>query len=116
MLTVLYPDLYRDILSYPIGVMAALDPDGGSPYLIVKATKEFILAAKVSEFFKVYVCPAILDGKETQALVFAFFDDEDEPLTIRTPLVDGAESRRLSDVLLSPSVKVHFFDVNRPGI
>ncbi len=110
MLTVLYPDLYRDILSYPIGVMAALDPDGGSPYLIVKATKEFILAAKVSEFFKVYVCPAILDGKETQALVFAFFDDEDEPLTIRTPLVDGAESRRLSDVLLSPSVKVHFFD------
>lgn len=110
MLTVLHPELYRDILSYPIGVMAAPDPDGGSPYLIVKATKEFILAAKVSELFKIYVCPAALDGKKTQALVFAFFDDEDEPLTIRTPLVDDVESRRLFDALLNPSVKVHFFD------
>lgn len=110
MLTILHPELYRDILSYPIGVMAAPDPDGGIPYLIVKATKEFILAAKVSELFKIYVCPAALDGKKTQALVFAFFDDEDEPLTIRTPLVDDIESRRLFDALLNPSLKVHFFD------
>lgn len=110
MLTILYPELHREILSYPIGVMAALDPDGGGPYLIVKATKEFILAAKVSGSFRVYVCPAILHGKETQALVFAFFDDEDEPLTIRRPLTDTAESRCLVDVLLSPSVRVNFFD------
>lgn len=110
MLTVLHPELYQDILDYPIGVMAAPDPDGGSPYLIVKATKEFILAAKVSEFFKVYVCPVLLDSKETRALVFAFFDDEDEPLTIRTALVDDVESHRLLDALLSPFVKAHFFD------
>lgn len=110
MLTVLHPELYQDVLGYPIGVMAAPDPDGGSPYLIVKATKEFILAAKVSEFFKVYVCPVLLDGKETRALVFAFFDDEDEPLTIRTALVDDVESHRLLDALLSPCVKTHFFD------
>ncbi|AKC77744.1 hypothetical protein XB05_02515 [Xanthomonas arboricola] len=110
MLTILHPELYQQILSYPIGIMAALDPDGGNPYLIVKATKEFLLAAKISGFIKVYVCPADLGGTDTLALVFAFYDDEDEPLIIRTPLVDDVESRHLLATLTSPSVNVHFFD------
>lgn len=110
MLTVLHPQIYRQVLSFPIGMMAAPDPDGGNPFLIVKATKEVLLAAKVSGYFKVYVCPADLGGRETLALVFAFFDDEDEPLNIRTPLVDDDESRHLLATLASPSVNVHFFD------
>lgn len=110
MLTILHPHLYRAVRSYPIGVMAAPDPDGGVPLLIVKATKEFILAAKVNEAFKVYVCPAELNSSQTQALVFAFFDDEDEPLTIRTPLVADSESRSLITTLLSEKVRIHFFD------
>jgi len=110
MLTALHPEIYRTILSYPIGVMAVADPEGGSPYLVVKATKEFILAAKVTGFVKTYVCPASMGGQDTQALIFAFFDDEDEPLIIRTPLVDDEESRALKDALLCTRVKVHFFD------
>lgn len=110
MLTVLHPQIYHQVLSFPIGMMAAPDPDGGNPYLIVKATKEVLLAAKLSGFFKVYVCPADLGGRETLALVFAFFDDEDEPLNIRTPLVDDVESRHLLATLTSPSINVHFFD------
>lgn len=110
MLTVLHPEIYHQVLSFPIGMMAAPDPDGGNPFLIVKATKEVLLAAKLSGFFKVYVCPADLGGRETLALVFAFFDDEDEPFIIRTPLVDDAESRQLLAALTSPSVNVHFFD------
>jgi hypothetical protein len=110
MLTVLHPELYRKILSFPIGIMAAPDPDGGNPFLIVKAMKEFLLAAKISGFFKVYVCPADLGGRETLALVFAFFDDEDKPLNIHTPLVDDVESRNLLAALASSSVNVHFFD------
>jgi len=110
MLTVLHPELYHQILSYPVGIMAAPDPDGGNPFLIVKAQKEFLLAAKISGFIKVYVCPADLDGKETLALAFAFFDDEDEPLIIRTALLDDVESRHLLATLTSPSINVHFFD------
>lgn len=110
MLTVLHPEIYHQVLRYPIGIMAAPDPDGGNPFLIVKAHKEFLLAAKISGFFKVYVCPADLGGRETLALVFAFFDDEDEPINIRTPLVDDVESRQLLAALKSPSVNVHFFD------
>ncbi|HHA2799843.1 hypothetical protein NIPOLPBK_00958 [Stenotrophomonas maltophilia] len=110
MLTVLHPEIYHQVLSFPIGMMAAPDPDGGSPFLIVKATKEVLLAAKLSGFFKVYVCPADLGGRETLALVFAFFDDEDEPFIISTPLVDDVESRQLLAALTSPSVNVHFFD------
>lgn len=110
MLTALYPVIYRAILSYPIGVMAVADPEGGSPYLVVKAMKEFILAAKVAGYIKVYVCPASMGDQDTQALIFAFFDDEDEPLIIRTPLVDDNESRALKDALLSTRLKVHFFD------
>ncbi|WP_329771220.1 hypothetical protein [Stenotrophomonas maltophilia] len=90
--------------------MAAPDPDGGDPYLIVKATKEFLLAAKIIGSIKVYVCPADLGGRATLALVFAFFDDEDEPLIIRTPLVDDDESRHLLTTLTRPSVNAHFFD------
>ncbi|MFA1261855.1 hypothetical protein ACDI97_10625 [Xanthomonas axonopodis pv. fascicularis] len=110
MLTILHPQLYQQILSYPIGIMAAPDPEGGNPFLIVKATKEFLLAAKISGFIKVYVCPAELGGRDTLALVFAFYDDEDEPLIIRTPLVDDVESRHLLATLTSPLVNVHFFD------
>lgn len=110
MLTVLHPQLYHQVLSFPIGMMAAPDPDGGNPFLIVKATKEVLLAAKLSGFFKVYVCPADLGGRETLALVFAFFDDEDEPLNIRTPLVDDVESRHLLATLTSSLINVHFFD------
>lgn len=110
MLTLLHTQLYHQILSYPIGIMAAPDPDGGNPFLIVKATKEFLLAAKISGFIKVYVCPTDLGGRDTLALVFAFFDDEDEPLIIRTPLVDEIESRHLLTALTSPCVNVHFFD------
>lgn len=110
MLTLINPQLYRQILDYPIGIMAAPDPDGGDPYLIVKATKEFLLAAKIIGSIKVYVCPADLGGRATLALVFAFFDDEDEPLIIRTPLVDDDESRHLLATLTRPSVNAHFFD------
>ncbi|WP_215824691.1 hypothetical protein [Xanthomonas citri] len=110
MLTILHPQLYQQILSYPIGIMAAPDPERGNHFLIVKATKEFLLAAKISGFIKVYVCPAELGGRDTLALVFAFYDDEDEPLIIRTPLVDDVESRHLLATLTSPLVNVHFFD------
>jgi hypothetical protein len=110
MLTILHPELYQAVLNYPIGVMAAFDPDGGSPLLIVKATKEYLLAAKTSESFKVYVCPAELNAQRTEALVFAFFDDESEPLTIRTPLVDDSESRCLISTLLSEKASIHLFD------
>jgi len=110
MLTVLHPEIYHQVLSFPIGMMAAPDPDGGNPFLIVKAQKEFLLAAKISGFIKVYVCPADPDGKETLALAFAFFDDEDEPLIIRTALLDDVESRHLLATLTSPSINVHFFD------
>jgi len=91
-------------------MMAAPDPEGGNPFLIVKATKEVLLAAKLSGFFKVYVCPADLGGRETLALVFAFFDDEDEPFNIRTPLLDDVDSRHMLAALRSPCVNVHFFD------
>lgn len=110
MLTILHPHLYQAILGFPIGVMAAPDPDGGSPFLVVKATKEYLLAAKVSGSFKIYVCPAVLNEQSTQALVFAFFDDDGEPLTIRTPLVDDSESRNLISALVNDKVSVHFFD------
>ena len=47
---------------------------------------------------------------DTRGLVTAFFDDEDEPLTIRTPLFDEEFTRDVFRVLSSDSFDIHFFD------
>ena len=49
---------------------------------------------------------------DTCGLLTAFFDDHDEPLTIRTPLFDEEFTRDVFRVLSSDSFDIHFFDEN----
>ncbi len=69
-----------------------------------------LLAAKVNRGFKVYVVPVTLASQETIGLVSAFFDDEDEPLVIFTPLFEEDRARDLIDVLKHSTLDIHFFD------
>lgn len=80
--------------------------------LAIKAPKEFLLAAKMNGGFKIYVLPVHVDGRDAIGLTSAFFDDEDEPLTIRTPLFDEPLSYDLREVLISEKAYVHLFDDN----
>jgi len=58
--------------------------------------------------FKIYVVPVSISDNQTVGLISAFFDDEDEPLIIRTPLFED-EDDRLRQLLLCKRVDVHLF-------
>ncbi|WP_258198525.1 hypothetical protein [Pseudomonas entomophila] len=77
--------------------------------LIIKASKETILTAKVNGEFKFYLAPVQIGGKSCLAVITAFFDDPDNPLTILSPLI---VSERLPQDLerLPDAFNVCFFD------
>ncbi len=69
-----------------------------------------LLAAKVNGGFKIYVVPLMLSGKETIGLMSAFFDVEDEPLVIYTPLFADDDTSKVVNMLTQPTLEIHFFD------
>jgi hypothetical protein len=64
----------------------------------------------LSPIIKVYVIPITLSGQETIGLVSAFFDVEDEPLVIFTPLFAEEETHKLTNMLQLSTLDIHFFD------
>ncbi len=110
MLTLLHPSLMPLIQKIPCGILPLLLEDEEYPILIVKVPKEYILAAKIKANFKIYLVPVLIDNQQTFGLVTAFFDDEDEPLTIKTPLFSDDFSAKLFESLRSRWINVYFFD------
>ena len=78
--------------------------------LMVKAAREMALTAKLREGFRFYLVPVRAGTVTTYGLITAFFDDSDEPLTIRTPLFNEEITRDFLLLLSSDSFHVHFFD------
>jgi hypothetical protein len=110
MLTILHPQVIPYIQGLPIGPWPLSFKNEADPKLLIKTTKEMLLAAKVNEGFKVYVIPITLSGQETIGLVSAFFDVEDEPLVIFTPLFADEEAHKLINILQLSTLDIHFFD------
>lgn len=112
MLTILEPDIVPVIQQMPGGVLplTLMLTDEEYPAFIVKAPKEYILSAKINKNFKVYLLPVTVENQTTLGLVTAFFDDEDEPLVIRTPLFLDNFSKDLFRLLRNRWINVHFFD------
>ncbi|WP_299768913.1 hypothetical protein [uncultured Pseudoteredinibacter sp.] len=109
MLSILYPNLVPEIEQANIGIFP-IPIDNDEFVLIVKAPKEFILTAKANGEIAVYVIPLILDNTKTIGLVTAFFDDEDEPLMISTPLWNDEASMDLLRLVTGRKLDIHFFD------
>ncbi|MCY1165773.1 hypothetical protein D9M73_56840 [compost metagenome] len=79
--------------------------------LLIKVSKEMILTAKVNEGFDFYLAPIAVDGVQSYCLMTVFFDDDDEPLVIRTPLIKDDEcTENLFQLLASDEIEVFFFD------
>ena len=110
MITLKHPALVRELTQYPGGLFPAPILGGQPGVLVIKCPKEMILAAKMLHQIKFY--PISLDAHEvnTLGIVTAFFDDFDEPLVIRTPLVDDEMGNGLIDLLCTPTFDIHFFD------
>jgi hypothetical protein len=109
MLSILHPEIIPIVQDYPIGLYPIFGL-GSSPKLIIKTMKEGLLAAKINNGFKIYVCPMTLGGVDTVGLISAFFDDEDEPLVIWTALFDNELTRLLLKAMDCDTLDVHCFD------
>ena len=110
MITLKYPALVRELARYPGGLFPAQLLGGQPDVLVVKCPKEMILAAKMRREFKSYLIPLDADGVSTHGLVTAFFDDYDEPLVIKTPLLDDEMGNGILNLMCSQTFDVHFFD------
>ena len=79
--------------------------------LALKVSKEAILTAKVNAGFDFYLAPVSVAGTRSYVLVTTFFDDDDEPLALFTPLLrNDASTSALNDLLCQETIKVFFFD------
>src|SRR5205807_4646639 len=73
-LTIRYPQVVPMIRELTLGLWSISFRDETRPNLIIKGTKEMLLAARVNGGFKVYVFPLILAGQTTIGLMSAFLD------------------------------------------
>lgn len=104
-LSTLHPEIFSILEEFSVGIFPARS--GERSFLVIKASKEIILTAKVNRGFKFYLAPVEVDSKKTLTLLTAFFDDEDEPLVIKTPLLANDEAT--DDILLF--MRNNVFDV-----
>lgn len=112
MLTILHPEVLSLVHNIPIGLVPLrLDKDE-RPKLVIKASKEVILTAKMNQEFRIYAAPVFVQNKHTMGLVTAFFDNEDEPLALYTPLFCEPDIEILKDALLCSKLDIYFFDEN----
>ena len=110
MLTVLTPAILPFIESVNAGLIPLPSVGRIKARIVVKVSKEAILAARLNNGFKIYAVPSIDPAAPPVGLLSAFFDDGDEPLVLYTPLFEDAMSQRLRDALLDETVEVYFFD------
>ena len=111
MLAITNPEILPELASLECGLWPIRKPNEEGWHLIIKCPKEMILTAKIRAGFKFYLVPLDAKGIQTHGLITAFFDDHDEPLTIRSPLFDDDEmTTDICELLSSKEFEVHFFD------
>ena len=108
--SVRYPAVPRTPLDFKGGLLATREAGSSRMVLIVKTMREIAATARLRKFFRFYLVPLRAGDVDTFSLVSAFFDDDDEPLVIRTPLFDDELLDDFLQVLSSESFDVYFFD------
>ncbi len=109
-LTITNPEVLDWLVDMPVGLLPIRRVGDSRVILVVKASREVAQTARLRGEFRFYLVPVQADGVATYGVVTAFFDDHDEPLVIRTPLINEEISRDLVGLLSSDSFYVHFFD------
>lgn len=112
MLTILHPEAIPLVHELQMGLFPLRFDDDDRPKLVIKASKEAILTAKLNQGFKIYAVPVFIQNKPTLGLVTAFFDDGDEPIIVFTPMFEDSLLEELRRMLLCDDFDVHFFDEN----
>ena len=109
-LTITNPEVLDRLVDMPVGLLPIRRVGDSRVILVMKASREVAQTARLRRGFRFYLVPVDVGGVATYGLVTAFFDDDDKPLVIRTPLVNEEIPRNLVWLLSSESFYVHFFD------
>ena len=112
MLTALHPEVIPFVHDISVGLVPFHFKDEKHPTLVVKAPKEAILASKLEQGFKIYIAPINIENHKTIGLISAFFDDDDEPLVLFTPLFKEPNTDLLINLLNYRFIDVYLFDEN----
>lgn len=109
MLTIDHPNSLTALGMLNYGLQPFRNMATGRYLLAIKLNKEAILAARVNRGFRLYVVPAGL--RSTVGIICAFFDDHDQPHTIRTPLIEDDDlAHDLVRLFSQDSFEVYLFD------
>ena len=108
--SVAYPEVLEALDDLPGGLMPMSNESSSRMTLIAKTLREIAATARLRRSFSFYLVPLRAGDVHTRGLLASFFDDHDEPLTIRTPLFDEEFTREIFQVLSSDSFDMHFFD------
>ena len=109
-LSITNPELVGTLADLPVGLSPIRRGGDSRMILVVKGPREMAQTAKLRGGFRFYLVPVHAGDVATYGLLTAFFDDNDEPLTIRTPLFDEEITRDFLLLISSDSFYVHFFD------
>ncbi|MEI9418092.1 hypothetical protein [Mesorhizobium sp. Cs1321R2N1] len=111
MLSILHPNVVPDIKSFAAGLLPIRQMETGKLSLVIKISKEAILAARTNGGFSFYLAPMKSTTGRTVSLMTAFFDDDDEPLVVATGLfANDPHSLDLLKLLTYKEADVFFFD------
>jgi hypothetical protein len=110
MFSLLYPEAMFLVRDLAIGLIPIWLRDDPIPKIIVKASKETILAAKMCQGFSIYLIPYAVDEIQSHGFIAAFFDNEDEPLTAGGAIMKELGAEEFRKAFLSEVIDVHFFD------
>ena len=109
-LSITNPEVVDTLVDSPGGLWPTRRGGDSRMILVVKAPREMAQTAKLRGGFRFYLVPVHAGDVATYGLLTAFFDDNDEPLTIRTPLFNEEITQDFLLLLSSDSFYVHFFD------
>lgn len=111
MLTIDYPQALSAIEDLNYGLLPFRHRAWGRYLLAVKLNKEALLAARLNRGFRVYLVPAGV--RSTIGAICAFFDDDDEPQTVRIPFGEGdGMASDLIALFSQNAFDIHLFDEN----
>lgn len=111
LLTIEHPELLPHLKTLGYGLQPVFHRGLGRHFLVVKVTKEMILTARLNREFKVYLLGDDQSLTSHLGFITAFFDDPDEPLTIKSPQFrDDDLLKDLTSLLSQPEFEVYFFD------
>lgn len=111
LLSIEHPELLPHLKTLGYGLQPVFHRGEKRYILVVKITKEMILTARINGEFKVYLLSDGTGPGSHLGLITAFFDDADEPLTVKSPLFAGDELLEdLTGLFSQLELDVYFFD------